>query len=93
LGPFPNPVYENTELDLAKDDRLVLYTDGIIETTNSAGTLFGNKRLVSFFEEHAIDSAEQTTEQFLSYLARWTGKPNTISYNDDLTLLIVDITS
>jgi phosphoserine phosphatase RsbU/P len=92
LGPFPDPEYENTELDISKDDRLVLFTDGIIETTNSAGTLFGDKLLESFFNEHSNNSAEQTSDQFLKYLSGWSGKLNT-SFDDDLTLLIIDITS
>jgi phosphoserine phosphatase RsbU/P len=93
LGPFPDAVYENTELDIAKEDRLVLYTDGIIETTNSAGTLFGDERLLTFFEEHFAEAAEETSDKFLSHLSGWSGKSNAASYDDDLTLLIIDITA
>jgi serine phosphatase RsbU (regulator of sigma subunit) len=93
LGPFPDPVYENAELNLAQGDRLVLFTDGIIETKNNAGTFFGDERMISFFNEHCIDKAEQVSDQFLNYLSGWSGKSKTISYDDDLTLLIIDITA
>jgi phosphoserine phosphatase RsbU/P len=92
LGPFPNAVYENTEIEITKEDRLVLYTDGIIETANSAEELFGDQRLVSFLKEHAAETAEQTADKFLTYLSGWSGKSSTSSYDDDLTLLIIDIT-
>jgi serine phosphatase RsbU (regulator of sigma subunit) len=93
LGPFPDAVYENAELEIGKDDRLILYTDGILETKNSAGIYFEDERMISFFKEHSGQSAEQTSDQFLNYLSTWTGKSKTISYDDDLTLIIIDITA
>jgi serine phosphatase RsbU (regulator of sigma subunit) len=93
LGPFPDAVYENAEIEIDKGDRLVLYTDGILETNNSAGISFGDERMVSFFQGTSIESAEQISDQFLSYLSGWSGKSKTISYDDDLTLIIVDITA
>ncbi|MBN1533268.1 MAG: serine/threonine-protein phosphatase [Spirochaetes bacterium] len=46
LGVVKDLGFEEIELDLKKDDRLVLYTDGLIEARNDAGELFGEARLV-----------------------------------------------
>jgi serine phosphatase RsbU (regulator of sigma subunit) len=93
LGPFPDAVYENAEFDITKGDRLVLYTDGIIEAKNSAGSFFGDELFETFIVEHSFDSAEQTSELFLKHLSRWSGKSVTTSYDDDLTLLVIDVIS
>jgi serine phosphatase RsbU (regulator of sigma subunit) len=91
LGPFPNPVYENEVLDISKDDRLVLHTDGIVETMNKNGELFGDVRMKAFIEAHTADSAERTSDQFIEHLLKWSGKSRDSSFEDDLTLIIIDI--
>jgi hypothetical protein len=93
LGPFPNAVYENAGLNLAKDDRLVLYSDGIIETRNRTGEIFGENRLDAFIDEHSTESVDRTADEFLEHLLRWSGKSHEASYDDDLTLIIVDVVS
>ena len=93
LGPFPNPIYENLTLNISNNDRLVLYTDGVSETINKAGELFGNDRLEAFIEEHSSDSADRTADQFIEHLYKWSGKSRDSSFEDDLTLIIIDITS
>src|SRR3984957_15138818 len=41
LGRFPSATYSSLELPLNAGDRVLLYTDGIPETTNPAGVEFG----------------------------------------------------
>jgi len=91
LGPFPNSVYENTALDLAKDDRLVLYTDGIIETRSRTGEFFGDDRLEAFIKGHSSDSANCLADKFIEHLSRWSGRSQERALDDDLTLIVVDV--
>ena len=93
LGPFPDTVYENADLSLAKDDWLVLYTDGIIETRTKAGELFGERRLGEFIETHAHESAERAADELMKHLAAWSGKSGESSLDDDLTLIILKMSS
>ena len=93
LGPFPSPSYENVALDIADGDRLVLYTDGVIEAMGKTGELFGDDRLVAFIREHSSDSAEHTADQLIDYVSRWSGRSGDLSFEDDLTLVIVDLAS
>jgi len=91
LGPFPDSSYDNGSLDYAKDDRLVLYTDGIIEAGSKTGELFGQDRMETFFEAHSSDSADRTSDQLLEHLRTWSGRLRESSYEDDLTLVVMDI--
>jgi sigma-B regulation protein RsbU (phosphoserine phosphatase) len=91
LGPFPDATYENTELDIRINDRLVLYTDGIIETSMKSGELFGIERLESLIKENSSNPAERSADLFIERLAQWSGKSRSISLDDDLTLIIIDM--
>ena len=55
--------YESTEVELTKGDCLLLYTDGISETENSAGELFGRERLLNLnvAEERTAESYVNAT--------------------------------
>ena len=90
LGPFKNSAYENMFLDISTGDRLLLYTDGIIETENKSGEFFGDDRLQAFIEAHADDTADHTADQLIDHLFKWAGKSRQSSLEDDLTLIIID---
>ena len=53
--PFgDNAVYQQS-VDVAKGDRILLFTDGIIETRKKDGTEYGRERLEAFIEkDHAL---------------------------------------
>lgn len=53
VGFFETPEMHLQTFSLAKNDRLLLHTDGIIETANAAGELFGLERLKKFLESTA----------------------------------------
>jgi sigma-B regulation protein RsbU (phosphoserine phosphatase) len=93
LGPFPDPVYENVALNISKDDRLVLYTDGVIEAMNKTGELFGENRLEALIQRNYSDLADRTVDQFIEHLMKWSGRTRESSFEDDLTLIIIDIAS
>jgi len=93
LGPFPTPVYENTVRDLAQGDRVILVTDGIVETRNRSDELFGEDRVKAFIEEHASGSADRLADGLIEHLRKWSGRSHEGTYDDDLTLIVVDLVS
>jgi hypothetical protein len=93
LGPFPNTEYENATLSFEKDDWLVLYTDGIIETKNKTGELFGDERLEAFIEATSSESPERMADELLHHLSTWSGKSGETSLDDDLTLIVLKMVS
>ncbi|HEX3682649.1 MAG TPA: SpoIIE family protein phosphatase [Bryobacteraceae bacterium] len=48
IGPFPHATYENMCVPFESGDKLLLYTDGIIEATAPDGEQFGHDRLMQF---------------------------------------------
>ncbi|NNE35886.1 MAG: SpoIIE family protein phosphatase, partial [Rhodothermales bacterium] len=44
IGLLPSATYEDREIELVSGNRVVLYTDGIVEAENGDGTDFGDKR-------------------------------------------------
>jgi sigma-B regulation protein RsbU (phosphoserine phosphatase) len=53
LGPFRHAAYSNLQAPFEPGDRLLLYTDGIIEATFTDGEPFGAVRLRDFFSSRA----------------------------------------
>lgn len=87
LGFMTEIDYVTQEIALHPGDRLVLYTDGIIEAANAAGELFGTQRLDEALCQCA-GGTEQSLQRVLDGLERFTdGLPPT----DDRTLLIADV--
>jgi serine phosphatase RsbU (regulator of sigma subunit) len=72
------------------DDRIILYTDGIVETSNATHTLFGFERLKDFIESHAQLPAGQFADTLIQNLFNWSGKPSEEALDDDLTLIVAD---
>ncbi len=90
LGQFPDAQYASTQHSLELGDRIVLYTDGIIEATNASGEFFGSDRFKTFIEAHEYLPADRFAETFLEHLSNWSGKRFEEAADDDLTLLVVD---
>jgi len=86
LAAFPFATYTTAEYPLQSSDRLLLYTDGILEATNPQGEEFGSSRLHTLLKETTNLHAEEAAANILSTLEHWSSK----SQNDDLTLLVCD---
>jgi serine phosphatase RsbU (regulator of sigma subunit) len=88
LGIDPDAVYRSQRLPLAAGDRLVMITDGIVESRDQAGELYGFDRLERCLREippslppqHALD-------ELSSRLMRQARPP----YQDDRTIVLVGI--
>jgi serine phosphatase RsbU (regulator of sigma subunit) len=90
LGQFEDAQYQNIELDLVSGDRFLLYTDGIIEATNTAGDLFGWSRFKEFIASHANQSAGSFADGLIRHIAGWSGKRLDDALDDDLTLVVAE---
>jgi len=89
LGLFPEAAYSSVEIPLDAGDRVLLYTDGILEAMNSAREEFGKSRLKKFLAASS-SSASHLADALLLELRRWSGAEETRTHDDDITLLIID---
>jgi phosphoserine phosphatase RsbU/P len=90
LGMVEEATYDALEFPLEPGDRYVLYTDGVLEATNSAQEQFGANRFMRFIENHKHLVADQFSEAFLTELSRWSNQPAEQGQQDDITLLVID---
>ena len=90
LGFVPEARYTTTELPFTAGDRLVLYTDGLVEATSPSGRFFDPGRLGEILKQRTDLSPERWADYLLERLAEWTGKP-ALELDDDLTLIVLDM--
>ena len=90
LGQFEDIQFKNIRFALKPDDRIILYTDGIVETSNTTHTLFGFDRLKEFIVSNAQLPAGQFADALIRQLFNWSGKPSEEALDDDLTLIVAD---
>lgn len=85
LAAFSFATYTTAVYPLEPGDRLILYTDGILEAANPQGEEFGSNRLCALLKDAALLHVEEAADHIVSSLQVWSK-----SQNDDLTVLICD---
>ncbi len=78
--------FPSQQFEIAPEDALVLYTDGIIEAVNSEGEQFGRERLSKAIEEAGSVSASAKLNYILKKLKTFAGE---VPYDDDITLIVL----
>jgi sigma-B regulation protein RsbU (phosphoserine phosphatase) len=87
LGYFPEWTYEQAEVPLQPGDRLVLFTDGILEAENGTYQEFGAERLARFARHCRHLSASVMQRTLLSMVSNHCEG----SFQDDATLVVIAI--
>ena len=90
LGPFLDASYSETRFSLEEGDKILLVTDGIVETANSSGDQFGMERLRQFVESNHSLPVSRFADALLDELCRWSEHAVGPGQSDDITLLGVD---
>src|SRR4030095_5844785 len=65
LGLFPTAEYEELEQPLEADDRLLLYTDGLVEAANASDEQFGLDRVKARMASVRSLSPEEAADALL----------------------------
>jgi serine phosphatase RsbU (regulator of sigma subunit) len=87
VGFFTDPEITMNSFQLARGDRILLYTDGITELFGPTGEPFGDERLTAFLMNEGGDH-----EEFLDRLfARLRAFGNNDDPEDDFTAIIIDM--
>jgi len=86
LGLFCQSAYTSQRLRLAEGDRLVLVTDGIIESTNGRDAEYGLDTLSRIVEFHPNEEPRDLAERLVADAARFR---NSRPADDDITLMVV----
>lgn len=80
---FPDIVWEKVRIDLAPAQRIVVYTDGLTESRDTEGELFGEERLLSMLGDPTASGPTLVEAIFAATTAFRAGRPS----DDDETLI------
>ena len=85
----PEAEYPGAEVLLEPGDRLLFFTDGLLEAPNAKDEFFGDARLAHTLEAGASLSAEDLAERLVAELRSWIGPDAPM--HDDVTLVVVEL--
>ena len=87
MGELPGVKYENYEIQLKRGSKLFVYTDGLIEATNSKSEMFGMERILNALNK----DPEATPKELLSNVTKAVdGFVKQAEQFDDLTMLCLE---
>jgi phosphoserine phosphatase RsbU/P len=87
LGVFADQHYAVGALRLERGDRIVLFTDGVTEATDSHDDEFGDVRLMQVLHENRTRSARQIQKSILDAASEFCQG----NWHDDATLLVLAV--
>jgi sigma-B regulation protein RsbU (phosphoserine phosphatase) len=80
---------ENIQTGLKKGQILLIGTDGLWETLNNSGEMFGKERLKSLVRQHKHLSSEALIQSIIDSLNVFRGS---VKQEDDITIVVVKVT-
>ena len=86
LGVMDEVDLEEVELDLADNDVVVFYTDGITEAINDKEEMFGQERLITLIAQNSTLSARELVDKIISAVADFARGQEPF---DDVTLIVL----
>jgi phosphoserine phosphatase RsbU/P len=86
LGIVADATFTEQQVDLARGDALVVYSDGVTDAMNGAGEFFGDERFRSALTAGTASTAEQMGRGVLAAVDAFTGDARAF---DDLSLVVL----
>ncbi|WP_425399044.1 PP2C family protein-serine/threonine phosphatase [Aeoliella sp.] len=87
LGVLGNAAWEDVRTYFEQDDRLLLVTDGVCETGDSSGQLFGRERIGQHLKRFRGAGATGVVDALNQSLTQYRGSAN---QTDDVTVLLIE---
>lgn len=87
LGILEDIDYQETLLQLAPGDKIVFYTDGIVEAMNDKKEIFGFDRLLKVIQEAGGMNADMLRKKILCEVNEFS---QGVNQNDDLTIIVLN---
>lgn len=88
LGSIEKADYQDGALTMHQGDRLLLYTDGLVEATDAGGVQFGRERIVQCVRRRFSSSIEDISSELLSEAVMYQDQP---TFQDDVTLILAEL--
>jgi sigma-B regulation protein RsbU (phosphoserine phosphatase) len=88
LGILDDANYEETRIQLETGDKVVFYTDGIVEAMNEKEEMFGFDRLLEMVQTSKSANADSLLQEIIDKVKEFTGSA---PQHDDLTIIVVSV--
>lgn len=85
LAAFDFAKYSNATHRLEPGDRLLLYTDGVVEAADASGRFFGQDSLSDLLRQTSEFLPSEVADRIITSVGQWS-----VSQDDDLTVLVCD---
>jgi phosphoserine phosphatase RsbU/P len=85
LGQFPDWQYEQSELTMSVGDKLVVFTDGLVESANVDDEPFGEQNVIRITQENPNACAQELMNSLIEAAAKHCGG----RFQDDASLLVL----
>ncbi|HEY3250787.1 MAG TPA: PP2C family protein-serine/threonine phosphatase [Ignavibacteria bacterium] len=86
LGPAPEQEYYTDSFNFDKNDLVLLYTDGIVEATDSKFQFYGEDRLKEILINSKNFSSKDIAEKIIEDVQKYSARGK---YSDDRTVVVV----
>jgi phosphoserine phosphatase RsbU/P len=93
LGLFPDATYSIGHNQIEAGDKVVLYTDGIVETESPSQQGFGVDLFKGLLQSKHDLRADLFADSLLDELSNWSERPRGQGQQDDITFLTLDFTA
>ncbi|MCP4138214.1 MAG: SpoIIE family protein phosphatase [bacterium] len=87
IGVVENSVYKIEQHDFTPGEKLFLFTDGVLEETNSRNEEFGEKRMLNILLKKWDNSPEVIMDILKQELRFFTGRSEKLNIHDDILVL------
>ncbi len=88
VGPFFDARITESTVDIAPGTLLFEYTDGIYDTQNPSGEVFGEERFLDTIKRLKVEGARDAIEEIYNVVKRFTGTRREAV--DDITILAIE---
>ncbi|MCP4622482.1 MAG: SpoIIE family protein phosphatase [bacterium] len=88
LGILDDVNYEETRCQLTPGDKVIFYTDGIVEAMNEQEEIFGFERLLEMVKSSKADTAEELMNEIIASVHDFAGDA---SQHDDITVIVLGV--
>jgi sigma-B regulation protein RsbU (phosphoserine phosphatase) len=85
LGQFPNWLYQQSERQLENGDRLLLFTDGLVEACNREEEFFSEHNLVRIAQEYSKSDAGELLGRLMHAASQHCGE----HFQDDASMIVL----
>ncbi|AOP35412.1 serine/threonine protein phosphatase [Leptospira tipperaryensis] len=76
-------------IPIKKEDRIIMFTDGVTEARNQYGQMFGYQKFYDFLKTNSAMQGRALNQLVFDTVKSWSGRGD--QFEDDITLMILDL--